>query len=75
MPKPACDVLEYQNRQFNGWSTTGKPLAQCTLYDKVSFYFKKQNHFPRLSNQFAVAAAIDQMVARCFPVMKQTLLG
>ena len=36
MPKQACQALEYQNRQFNGWSKEGKPLAQCTLNDRVS---------------------------------------
>ena len=40
MPKQACEALGYQNRQFNGWSKEGKPLAQCTLNDRVSRFYR-----------------------------------
>lgn len=36
MPIQACAVLEYQNRQFNGFTPDGEPRAQCTLNSNVS---------------------------------------
>lgn len=35
MPIQACAVLEYQNRQFNGFTPDGEPRAQCTLNSNI----------------------------------------
>ena len=77
MPKQACQALEYQNRQFNGWSKEGKPLAQCTLNDRVSRLYTVQLYkfFSRFKNPSVDVAAIDQRDARPYHAMRPTNHG
>ena len=43
MQVQACAALEYQNRQFNGFTPDGAPRSQCTLNTNVSFFLTQKS--------------------------------